>query len=74
VKLKNRVALITGAGRGIGRALAEGFAREGADVAMVAWTEIDLDQTAEVIRGVGRKGRRLYAKPLSQQEAAGLLR
>jgi NAD(P)-dependent dehydrogenase (short-subunit alcohol dehydrogenase family) len=53
--LKNKVALITGAGRGIGRALAEGFAREAADVALIARTEAELDQTAEAIRTIGRR-------------------
>jgi len=55
MRLKNKVALITGAGRGIGRALAEGFAREAADVALIARTEAELDQTAEAIRTFGRR-------------------
>jgi NAD(P)-dependent dehydrogenase (short-subunit alcohol dehydrogenase family) len=56
VKLKNKVALITGAGRGIGRGIAEIFAEEGADVAV---NYIEEPQRAEdVAAWVRCKGRR----------------
>jgi len=55
MKLKNKVALITGAGRGIGKVLALGFSREGANVALVARTEKELHQTLETIRTTGQR-------------------
>lgn len=47
--LKNKVALITGSGRGIGRAIARLFAREGACVFLTARTESELEAVAEEI-------------------------
>lgn len=52
-RLQDRVALITGAGRGIGRAIARGFAREGARVVLAARTE---EQLAEAARQIERDG------------------
>jgi NAD(P)-dependent dehydrogenase (short-subunit alcohol dehydrogenase family) len=53
MKLNNKVALITGAGSGIGRATAILFAQEGAKVALVGRTISKLEETAEAIHGEG---------------------
>lgn len=50
-----KVVVVTGAARGIGRTIAEAFAREGADLAVCDLKEEWLSDTAEAIRGLGRK-------------------
>jgi NAD(P)-dependent dehydrogenase (short-subunit alcohol dehydrogenase family) len=56
VKLKGKVALVTGAGRGIGRGIAEVFADQGADVAVNDIAEMSLAEA--VADGIRKKGRR----------------
>lgn len=53
--LAGKRALVTGASRGIGQALAEGLAAAGADVAVAGRDVAALSQTAEAIQGAGRK-------------------
>lgn len=55
-KLSGKVALITGADSGIGRAVAIAFAREGADIAIAYYTEDkDAQTTAEWVEKAGRR-------------------
>lgn len=65
--LKDQVALITGSGRGIGRAIAQLFAKEGAAVFLTARTEKELASTAAAIEQNG--GRAGYATADLSREA-----
>jgi NAD(P)-dependent dehydrogenase (short-subunit alcohol dehydrogenase family) len=53
--LGGKVSLITGAGRGIGRAIALVLARAGSDAALVARSQDELDAVAKEIRSLGRR-------------------
>lgn len=53
--LEGKITYVTGASRGIGKAIALAFAEYGADVAVAARTVEDLEQTAKEIRALGRR-------------------
>ncbi|MBY0522250.1 MAG: SDR family oxidoreductase [Gemmataceae bacterium] len=72
-KLQDRVALVTGGGRGIGRAIALALAQEGARVAVTARTAAELDEVVAVIRSAGGKAQALSADLSDRAAIAGLL-
>ncbi len=68
-RLENKVALITGAGTGIGRACMVMFAKEGATVFGVSRTQKNLDETLGQVRAAGGEGS-VFSADLSTPEGA----
>ena len=65
LRLQEKVAIVTGASRGIGKGIALGLAEEGCDVALCARGEEDLRETADEIEG---RGVRALAVPMDITE------
>lgn len=71
-RIDGQVAVVTGAGRGLGRAIAVAFAEAGADVLVAARTKSQLDEAAEQIAAVGRQAHVVSADLSDADAAAGL--
>lgn len=67
------VALVTGGGGGIGRAIALQLARDGFDVAVVDIDEAACDETARLVTGAGRKALSLRADVSDSAKVAGFV-
>jgi len=61
MRLAGRAMLVTGGGGGLGRAMAEGFAREGAAVAV---SDVNLDAARSVAKGIEERGGKALAMPM----------
>jgi 7-alpha-hydroxysteroid dehydrogenase len=72
-RLDGKVAIVTGAGKGIGAAIATMLAQAGADVAISARTKSDLDAVADQIRATGRRALVHPADVMHYDELAGLV-
>ncbi len=71
-RIDDTVAIVTGAGRGLGAAIAIGFADAGADVVIAARTKSDLDDVATQVAAAGRRAHVVVAD-LADPEAVAAL-
>jgi 3-oxoacyl-[acyl-carrier protein] reductase len=69
MRFENQVAVVTGAGRGIGHAIAVRLAKEGARVASVSRTEANAQKTADKINAARADAAKAYAVDVADQAA-----
>ncbi len=72
MSIKNRVAIITGAGRGVGRATAQLFAREGAEVVLFSRTRSHLDETVASVSDEGGRPLAIAGDVSREEDVQGL--
>ena len=71
-RLDDQVAVVTGAGRGLGAAMALAFAEAGADVLIAARTQSQLEDVAEQIAATGRRAHIVVADLAHSEDTAAL--
>jgi len=54
INLKNKIALVTGAGKGIGKACAIALAEAGADLIIISRTQKDLDSVSKIVKNYSK--------------------
>lgn len=71
-RLDDQVAVVTGAGRGLGAAMALAFAEAGADVLIAARTQAQLEEVAEQVGATGRRAHIVVADLARSEDTAAL--
>ena len=74
MKVRGSVALVTGAGRGIGKAIATTLAKNGATVVLVSRTLTELENVRDEIKGAGGEAIPLRADVTREADVAGVFR
>jgi NAD(P)-dependent dehydrogenase (short-subunit alcohol dehydrogenase family) len=72
--LKGSIAIVTGGGRGLGRAIAAALAAEGASVAVASRTREELEQTVSIIRDMGGHAMAVKADVSDKGDVSNLVR
>jgi 3-oxoacyl-[acyl-carrier protein] reductase len=73
MQVKDKTVVVTGAGRGIGRALAERFGREGAHVALLDVNAADLDSTRSALAAAGVVARSYEANVADEEDVVAAM-
>ena len=71
--MQKRIALVTGAGRGIGRSIAIQLAKDGVDVAVTSRTESELDEVVSQIQAAGVRSLKLVGDMENHESLRGLV-
>jgi len=74
LKLEDKVAIVTGSGRGIGKAIALAFAKEGADVVVLSRTQSEVAETATRAKALGRQALVLKADVSKKEDVERIVR
>jgi 3-oxoacyl-[acyl-carrier protein] reductase len=74
MRLKDKVVIITGAGRGIGKAISIGFAEQGAHIVAAARTESEITLVAEAVKKLGRESLGIICDVTNEDQVKNLVR